>query len=151
MPNKRLSNYVFRGTTINWPGNNASKKLPRTPTTSNPIKALLFAMASSGHGHKTVIYIVNENKLGSISFDKNVLAKTEEEKGYIITPLKFIKLAEGYITTEEAIEILHQLKLPIPMLTDKSLFDFSLSEIMRLSKNKTDEFYNLAKPLLKNT
>lgn len=149
MRKKGLGQYLFRGTTINWPGNSSNKILPRTPTTTNPIKALLFAMTCSDKAALAVVYIAQAKNLVSIDYDKNVLAVTEEEKGYIISPLKFVELCDGYITKDEAINILQQLKLPIPMLLDRSLFDLSLNEIDKVDEKIIARFYSLAKPLLK--
>ncbi len=149
MPRKGLQQCVFRGITINWPGNSSNKILPRTPTTTNPIKALLFAMTCIDKTSLAVIYIAQEKNLVSLNFDKNILAVTEEEKGYIVTPLKFIELCDGYITKNEAINILQQLKLPIPMLLDRFLFDLSLNEIDKVDEKIIAQFCSLAKPLLK--
>ncbi len=143
--------YVFRGSTIGWPGNSASRQMPRTPTTTNPVKAFLFAICCHDKGVPAVIYVAGIDKLKGIKTDKNVLAKVEEETGYIIAPKAFIELCDGYITTDEAINIFLQLGLKPPLLVDKTLLDMALKDVFPISDEIIAQFYIMAKPLLKNT
>ena len=148
MRKNKKAKYVFRGTTIGWQGNIASRQLPRTPTTTNPIKALLFAICC---GIKGVIYIAEVRKLKFIKADKNVLAKVEEEIGYIISPTDFILLSEGYITINDAMSIVNELKIELPIFLDKSLLDFALKNTSQISDATIEQFYLLSLPFLKNT
>lgn len=47
--------YLFRGTTMGWPGNHAARTVPLTYTTLDPIVAFQFALECRGYGNAVVI------------------------------------------------------------------------------------------------
>ena len=144
MSKKLNAKYVFRGSTIGWPGNTASRQMPRTPTTTNPVKALLFALCCRDKAAPAVIYIAKIEGLKEIKVDANVLVKVEEEIGFIISPADFILLCDGYLPLSDAITIFGILGITIPPLYDRALFDMALKDAPKLSKVQVEQFYDMA-------
>ncbi|MDQ3847179.1 MAG: hypothetical protein M3342_24670 [Bacteroidota bacterium] len=63
MAKQRKDRFLFRGTTLGWPGNKAMQTLPRTSASIKPLKALLFAMSAKLKGSQVVIYIAKREKI----------------------------------------------------------------------------------------
>jgi hypothetical protein len=99
---KKKTEYVFRGTTIGYPGNTASQTLPVTCTSSNPVVALLFALeCANSFPDDSVIYLGNMATLSSYQSHANVLAFFEREVIFALKPVDFYALSEGYVTFKE--------------------------------------------------
>jgi len=152
MSKRTTKKYLFRGSTINWPGSVSSQSLPRTSVTTNPIKAILFALCcgyTNGYkSDKQIIYIIERSKLKGISTGKNWLAKVEEEIAFEIKPSDYISLCEGYIFAEDAINIILSMRLTIPAIIDDSLFLDALKNTPAMSNVNIEQFYLLAQPFL---
>lgn len=103
----RIPPYVFRGTTIGFPGGTNIQKLGYSCTTWNPIKATLFAIeCARRHPETAVVYVI---KTGNIAYLKplgNVLKKYEEEVVWPILPKDLYKLSEGYVTIQNMLQAL---------------------------------------------
>ena len=109
MTEVRLPPYLFRGTTINWPGNRAAQELPMTYTSAHPVKALLFANTlRHKYPDSSVVYLALGEKLNTIPNDsENALSQIENEIGFAVTPTDFYPLCEGYIHAYDFQRIIH--------------------------------------------
>jgi hypothetical protein len=86
--------YVFRGTSEGFRGNITQNSLPVTPTTPNPAKAVLFAMAANYNYRKEgIIYVVETEILNNIEVEKNWFSTPEDEIGFVMRPGDFQDLA----------------------------------------------------------
>lgn len=102
-----ITEYVFRGTTKDFPGGTSSQKLPYTCTTKSPIIAALFALVCSKmYAENAVVYIAKKKNLNHLKPMSNVLKKYEDELAWPIRPIDFILLTEGYIPVKDLIKIL---------------------------------------------
>ena len=99
----KLPPYVFRGTTIGYPGNKTSVDNSFCCTSKNPVKALWFAMECMIHNERNnaVVYIADTSKLRIIPITQNVLNKLEEEIAFNITPVEFYSYCIGYIEVSD--------------------------------------------------
>lgn len=98
-----LPKYVFRGTSLGYPGNYSSIMPPGcTHTTANPLKAVLFAMdCRAKHSAEPVIWIAETESLEHITLlPINHFGEVEEEINWEIAPSEFYEHCLGYINME---------------------------------------------------
>jgi len=130
MKKSKRNRYLFRGTTLGWPGNEANRDIPRTPVTTHPIKAVLFALCCKGNNR--VIYINTLNNISNLKASNNVLAPIEDEIAFEIQPIDYAKTCVGFIIVEDAIKILKELNQEIPQILDRTLFDMALKDVKKM-------------------
>jgi hypothetical protein len=98
MPARNLPVYLFRGTTIDYPGNKTSINTVSTPTSWYPVKALWFALECFERNPDTVVvYVAKTEKLAAFNPIYNVLKTVESEIGLSMLPSDFYPCCEGYI------------------------------------------------------
>lgn len=147
MAKTKNTKYLFRGTTLNWEGNDANKHLPITSVTTHPIKAVLFALCCRDNNR--VVYINTLDRVAHIPQHQNVLAVIEDEIGLGIKPIDYAQTCEGYLQVEDAITILKAMGLNIPQLLDRTLFDMALKDVKKVNGKIVETFYQMAKPYLR--
>lgn len=147
MKKSKRNRYLFRGTTLGWPGNEANRDIPRTPVTTHPIKAVLFALCCKGNNR--VIYVNTLNNINNLKASKNVLAPIEDEIAFEIQPQEYANTCEGYIMVEDAIKILKELNQEIPQILDRTLFDMALKDVKKIDLEIIRQFYEISKHYLR--
>lgn len=112
--------FLFRGTTLGFEGNYSSITLPRTSTSTNPIKALWFALECRSHSSvESVVYLCLPEKLIGIESSYNFFAKLEGEIAFSIKPEEFYPLCEGYIHLTDLQKIMLQFGIPTNFRVEK--------------------------------
>lgn len=72
--------------------------MPYTCTSSNPVKALWFALECyHDNPTKAGVYLAQKENLRHISYGHNHFHKLENEIGFFIQPTAFYPLCEGFI------------------------------------------------------
>ena len=106
--------YLYRGTSVGWPGNISLQRIRRTPVTTDPLVATLFALECRRHG-SGVVHIASQSRLAGLIVPANVLAEVECEIGVNCTPLEFSgSYSEFRVTVELACEILNEMTIDVP-------------------------------------
>ena len=77
------------------------------------------------------------------------MAPIEDEIAFEITPESYAETCKGYITVEEAQQILTDLGQNVPPLYDRTLFDLALKDVEKIKPSVIKEFYRLAEQYLK--
>jgi hypothetical protein len=120
--------YLFRGTTVGWPGNRSLQRVKMTPTSTDPLVATLFAMECIQHGEAIVYYARWETFKDRIR-KPNVLARRECEVGVSMQPLEFAASAKGRIHALAARAILASMGFQIPpRITDRGFLTTSINQ-----------------------
>ena len=135
--------YVFRGTTLGYPGNYSSYTPPGcTHTTINPIKAALFAIHCPRiFMMPKVILIADTADLKGIKrLHGNFFFKEEEEINWEIPPLEFHKKCRGYITLDELKNALLTIEKP---LTEEWAFEHLTQQLKNQDSISHDQLGRL--------
>ena len=107
MPGNKLPDFVFRGTTINYPGNNNAIQLPYTCTSFHPVKALWFALECLHlQPDGAVVYVARTRNLTDFKLIYNYFNRLENEVGFAMAPVDFYARCEGYIHAADLQRIL---------------------------------------------
>jgi hypothetical protein len=115
MPLSNSTVFLFRGTTIGYPGSESARKVPYSCTTTNPIKALLFALeCHRKYATQAVVYIADIKNLRHLKPIFNCLENMEEEVGFPIPPSEFYAYCEGHINIADFQMILRNRKMHPP-------------------------------------
>ncbi len=115
----QLPEYVFRGTTYNFPGGSNSTSIPyRCYTSVNPAKACLFAIAcQKNYSEQPVVYVARTKSLvdAGIKVIRSIdaLALIEEEIIWVAKPQNFYKYCIGYITLKDMRDALDKIGCPL--------------------------------------
>jgi hypothetical protein len=133
--------FLYRGTTRGWPGGGGPQAVRRTPTTTDPLVATLFAIECCRHGLGIVHAVSARSVAGQIVLG-NVLSGLECEIGLSITPLEFESHSIHWIRADAARSILAELgfQLPITISTRLRLRN-ELKESLRLTESQIVEFH----------
>jgi hypothetical protein len=147
-----LPKYVFRGTTLGFPGNAVMQRIPVTCTTSNPAIATLFALKiSHKFGVPAVVYVAETNKLAHISTTpENVLKKYEQEVAWTIKPIDFYTLCEGYVTVAEIQNVLSNLAIETCVLVFEDNLTNLLKQQAQIKPVITEQIVASLRPFLKH-
>jgi hypothetical protein len=145
--------YVFRGTTLGFPGGGNSLRVPYTCTTANPAKAVLFALeVARQYEQPAVIYIARIEVLNQVPVRQlpgNVFEGFEEEYAWEILPSDFYKLCEGYVKLSEMQDALSRIGIPLYRLVFLDNINTHCKEITPLDtetiKSLVDNIGNLIK------
>lgn len=137
--------YLYRGTTIGWPGNPTLRDRRITCTTTDPLVATLFGIECRNHGNAVIVAAWRDPLERSIDAD-NWLDIIECSVNLRLLPLEFQDQAEFYLEVDSAIMILKELgftDLPA-RLRDKSILQQEIAEThalgMRLNAEQIRRF-----------
>jgi len=107
-----LPRYIFRGTTIGYPGNHNAQTFPYTCTSLHPVKALWFALACMQYApDDAVVYIARTEQFTGISVIYNWLKRVEDEVGLKMKPIDFYSYCDGYIHVADLQKLLKDRKI----------------------------------------
>ncbi len=136
--------YLFRGTTLGWPGNKCLEKLNLTPTSTDPLVATLFALECNRHGAGIVYFArweIFRDRIGG----SNVLARQECEIALSLLPLEFADAANGNIDALEVRKILLSMGFQVPeAIADRGFLSASINQSnRRLTLAELHHFWNV--------
>lgn len=97
--------YLYRGTTVGWPGSRMLQEENITCTTTDPLVATLFAVECRNHG-RAVILVARRELFRELHGAPNYFSVSEAAVNLQIVPVEFAKLAEIALGVERSIEIL---------------------------------------------
>lgn len=100
--------YLYRGTTVGWPGNPVLQERRTTCTTRDPLVATLFAIECRNHG-RAVILAARRDPLESLVGPENYFSVTECAINLRCSPLEFESQAELSLDVDASIVILREL------------------------------------------
>jgi hypothetical protein len=150
MPKERKIGFVFRGTTKGYLGNEKSKSIPVTCTTSQPAIAILFAMQCANEfPDDAVVYIADFQKIKSQITEPNVLKKDEKEVAFSMQPKEFISQSEGFVSIRDLRKVLEEMNISLPLLVRMDNLTRSCREARRLSSKRIIELVSRLRPLIK--
>ena len=140
-PEAALSDFIFRGTTIGWPGNPAPQQGGFTSTSSDPLVATLFALECRRMG-QAVVWACERSKLEQYIRRPNVLAELESEVAVSVAPLKFVELFQPLrIDVDDSLARLKRLGFEMPeVIADKHVLRNELGDKLRLNKAQIVEY-----------
>lgn len=148
-----LAKYVFRGTTLGYRGNYTSVQLPVTCTSTNPAKALAFALVLAHQGYtNVVVYIADTEKLALNAVTEesaNFFEKIEDEKAWAIQPFYFYKLCDGNIFFDELRIQLASLGIKINNLVTIDNLTWALKQIQAIENSVIEQLMQNIRPSLK--
>ncbi|MCX7806893.1 MAG: hypothetical protein N3A38_17150, partial [Planctomycetota bacterium] len=133
--------FLFRGTSVGYPGGPSVQKVGVTPVSTDPGKATLFAIESSQYG-EGVLIIARSSDLpaGSIGAG-NVLGALESEVGVSMLPVEFARRARMSLTVEQARTLLQQVGVETPvMLATKAQLDAALRTAPAMTQQQIETF-----------
>jgi hypothetical protein len=120
--------YLFRGTSIDWPGNKSLQKVKMTPTSTDALVATLFALECNQHGDG-VVYFARWEPFKDRLHKPNVLAQRECEVAVSMLPVEFAAQAKGRISAIKAREILVSMGFLVPdAIPDRGFLGTSINQ-----------------------
>jgi RHS repeat-associated protein len=136
---------LFRGTSQGYPGSPAIQQVRRTPTSTNPAIATMFATQASQHGDG-VLHIVSPSDLTGIRTGPgNVLAHLEAEVAVHALPRRVSNRATVTITVDAARQILADMGIDVPrFLRDAAALDAAIRQAPHMSNNQIRRFLRRA-------
>jgi hypothetical protein len=117
--------FLYRGTTVRWPGNRCLQHERLTPTSRDPLVATLFGIECSRWG-PAVLLLADATELMGLMTGGNMFAEIEQETVVMVSPLEFTeKYACCEIPIERARRALHDLgyELPVTISSREALND----------------------------
>jgi hypothetical protein len=137
--------YLYRGTTVGWPGNGVLQEQQITCTTTDPLVATLFAIECRNHGRPAILAVLS-NSFGGLIAPPNHFAVIESAVNLPISPSEFANRAEVILDVDRALEILRSLgfqDLPVRLrdkeaLRDELLYTFEAGQ--RLDEDQLHRF-----------
>jgi hypothetical protein len=106
--------YVYRGTSVGWPGNAVCQRLPITCTSSDPLVAALFGVYCLNHGPGVVYAATRSNVEQFVTAPNQHAHDWERAVNLGITPLEFIRYAIIAEPVEVVREILTDIGFAVP-------------------------------------
>jgi hypothetical protein len=133
--------YLYRGTTLGWPGDNVLQELRITCTTTDPLVATLFAVECRNHGQPAIL-VARQELFDDLIADDNFFSVIECAVNVRMSPLEFAALAEAVLDVDNSLAILRELgfeEIPV-RLSSKGALQFVLAEThlrgMRLNEEQ---------------
>jgi hypothetical protein len=137
--------YLFRGTTIGWPGHDSLRELGITPTSADPLVATLFALHCLRYG-KGIVQFCLRREVEHLIGEANSLAEIEVEVALNILPDLFTQhYVVHTVDSVIAASILRGLGYELPaVISRKRIFEIELEAAGRLSQDEIATFIKLA-------
>ena len=145
--------YVFRGTTLGFSGNQTSMNIPMTCTSSSPLVVTLFALVSKGKfGQQSVVYVAKTEDLIKVATigSQNVLGTKEKEFAWNISPIGFTKLCIGYLHLEQMQDCLRNLAIETPISLRLDELSGTLERIKNMDSIQIQKLIENIIPLINN-
>ena len=119
--------YLFRGTSVGWPGSKSLQKVRMTPASTDPFVATLFALECNQHGEGVVYFAPWETFKDRVR-KPNVLARRECEVGLSMLPREFATETKGRVPALKSREILVSMGFQVPKaIRDKGFLGTSIN------------------------
>src|SRR5277367_951504 len=96
--------YLYRGTTLGWPGN-MLQELRITCTTTDPLVATLFAVECRNHGRPAIL-VARSDLFGELNAEENFFSVIECAINVRVSPLEFAAMAEVVLDVDNSLAIL---------------------------------------------
>jgi hypothetical protein len=139
--------YLYRGTTVGWPGYEDLRATGMTPTTTDPVVATLFAVESRNHGQATLL-LAERTPLETLVGEANHFANLECAINLRIQPLDFFRVVARRVEVDRSLAVLASMgfdQLPSRLrpgaLTDALRWTESIS--YRLSPDAIQQYNRL--------
>lgn len=97
--------YLYRGTTPNWPGSPGTQELRLTPTTTDPIVATLVAIECRNYG-EGLILIAPRAPLQGLLGPHNHFGREECEVSIRVSPLEFFQFVIHTVDVDVSLKVL---------------------------------------------
>lgn len=137
--------YLYRGTTVGWPGNPTLRDRRISCATTDPLVATLFALECRDHG-VAVILAARKTTMEDRVAPANYFDIIECAVNLQCSPIEFEKNADFVLDVDDALEILRELgftEMPV-RLNGKSMLQQELEEThalgMRLNQVQIRRF-----------
>jgi hypothetical protein len=132
---------LYRGTTVDWPGNECLRTERLTPTTTDPLVAAIFAIECVRHG-PAAIYVAQKSVVAEFLLPGNVLGELECELVVGMPPLEFIsRMAFGMFPAQTARQVLAGMSFSLPAtISNRRIISDALKEFPRLTGEQIAEF-----------
>lgn len=133
--------FLYRGTTIGWPGNEVLQELGVTPTTEDPIVATLFALWSGRFG-EAIVQACEFNAVAGQIHPSNWRSRVECEVVIAVPPTTFTKkFVVSSVRAHIAREILAEMSYELaPGFADHNEFLLRLKDAPRLGASEIERF-----------
>jgi len=132
-----VGGYVFRGTTVGFPGNPALQRIQMTPVSTDPAVATLFGTEAANFGEG--VLLVSPAR-GLPITQGNVLSTLEAELGVQMAPLEFAQTAQS-VSLPTARAALSEIGVNIPgRIPNKAALDAAIKETPRMTSEQIAEF-----------
>jgi len=142
MPLSNSTVFLFRGTTIGYLGSENARRVPYSCATTNPLKALLFALkCHRKYTAQAVVYIARIKHLQHLKPIFNCLESIEEEVAFPIPPSEFYIYCDGYIHVADFQMILRNRGVHLPEIVNTTNLSILCEETLVLAD---EEIINLA-------
>lgn len=103
--------FLYRGTTLGWPGSDSVHRERKTSASGDPLVATLFAIECLNHGPARVL-LAPRASLGDLTGSTNHSAAFESEIVLDLIPEEFAERAALAIDAQQAREILVSIGFP---------------------------------------
>jgi hypothetical protein len=132
---------LYRGTTVDWQGNECLQRERLTPITSDPLVATIFGLECARHG-RAVIYLANASAAAEFLLPGNVLAELECELVVSMPPREFVsRVAFGIVGVAEARHVLTEVSFELPAtVSSRRAISRALKDLPRLTPEQIAEF-----------
>ena len=138
--------WLFRGTSIGYPGNQNHVRNAMTPTSTDPRVSTAFAAEARRHG-PGIVYIATRDDLSGVDILGLNKFSYELEVGIGITPTEFANLASIAIPVDDAIALLRDMGIDVPshIRSPEKLGEY-LRESSPMTQNQIEDFVTRASP-----
>jgi hypothetical protein len=136
--------FLYRGTTVGWPGNEVLQKLGLTPTTEDPVVATLFGLWNARYG-EAILLVCEFNAVADLIGPSNWKSRIECEVVISVPPAVFTeRLAVATIPAQMARETLAEMGYELArVFMNHDDFLLRLKNTPRLDDRETARFDQL--------
>ena len=144
MVDRDLGEFIYRGTTLGWPGDRTSLEMGHSSTSTSPVVATLFALRCRNYGGPGVVHLLRTEDV-PLSDLVNVLSELESEIVVDLTPAECESRDELTVDVDDCLRVLAQLglSLPIRLPAHRNDLKHHLLDTPRLSRAERAEFDRL--------
>jgi hypothetical protein len=136
--------FLYRGTTVGWPGKEVLQQLGLTPTTSDPVVATLFSLWSARYG-EAILEVCQFSDVAGLIGPANWHSRVECEVVIAVPPAEFTtKFVIATVPAQTARRLLAEIGIELaPGFTNLDDFRLRLEGSARLDERKIAVFDEL--------
>jgi hypothetical protein len=133
--------FLYRGTTQGWPGHPGLQVEHRTPTTTDPLIATLFAIECCRHGAGG-LWLAPRLSVADLIVEPNCLSELEREIVLGILPIEFERgFTRHWVQAHDARSALEAMGLHVPsVISSPRRLGKELEGLPRLTNEQIAEF-----------